>query len=373
MCCSSGRPASARRRWRRSSRASWASSFRATSGPGDRARRRSRGAADQSAAARRAVHRRDPSPEPGGRGDPLSGDGGFPARPHHRRRAGGALGAHRSAALHADRRDDALGPDHQAACASASAFRCASISIRPPELERIVGRGARAARPGARRPAGAAEIARRARGTPRVAGTAAAPGARFRRRRRRCARSMRASPIAALNRLEVDERGLDAMDRRYLGCIAENYGGGPVGVETLAAALSEQRDVIEEVIEPYLIQEGLLQRTPRGRMLTDRRLSAIWDCRSRPRAAAARPADREGDACRRQRRGGRRCLSVHRFPDPRLLRGHRCRRHRLLRQLSEIRRAGAHRDAARSPAPAIASWARPSMPPSPSAAARSII
>ena len=65
----------------------------------------------------------------------------------------------------------------------------------------------------------------------------------------------------------MDERGLDAMDRRYLASIAENYGGGPVGVETLAAALSEQRDVIEEVIEPYLIQQGLLQRTPRGRVL----------------------------------------------------------------------------------------------------------
>jgi Holliday junction DNA helicase RuvB len=73
---------------------------------------------------------------------------------------------------------------------------------------------------------------------------------------------------AALLRLEVDGRGLDAMDRRYLGCIAGNYGGGPVGVETLAAALSEQRDTIEEVIEPYLLQQGLLQRTPRGRMLT---------------------------------------------------------------------------------------------------------
>src|SRR5206468_4748939 len=72
----------------------------------------------------------------------------------------------------------------------------------------------------------------------------------------------------ALGRLEVDSRGLDAMDRRFLGCIADNYAGGPVGVETLAAALSEQRDVIEEVIEPYLIQEGLLQRTPRGRILS---------------------------------------------------------------------------------------------------------
>jgi Holliday junction DNA helicase RuvB len=74
---------------------------------------------------------------------------------------------------------------------------------------------------------------------------------------------------AALTRLEVDGRGLDAMDRHYLACIAENYGGGPVGVETLAAALSEQRDVIEDVIEPYLMQLGLLMRTPRGRLLSE--------------------------------------------------------------------------------------------------------
>src|SRR5712675_993319 len=74
---------------------------------------------------------------------------------------------------------------------------------------------------------------------------------------------------AALTRLEVDVRGLDPMDRRYLACIAENYGGGPVGVETLAAALSEQRDVIEDVIEPYLMQLGLLMRTPRGRLLSE--------------------------------------------------------------------------------------------------------
>ena len=73
---------------------------------------------------------------------------------------------------------------------------------------------------------------------------------------------------AALNRLDVDHAGLDNMDRRYLSCIAENYGGGPVGVETLAAALSEQRDTIEDVIEPYLIQQGFLMRTPRGRALT---------------------------------------------------------------------------------------------------------
>ena len=71
----------------------------------------------------------------------------------------------------------------------------------------------------------------------------------------------------ALQRLEVDAAGLDALDRRYLMCIAENYGGGPVGVETIAAALSEARDAIEDVIEPYLLQQGLIARTPRGRML----------------------------------------------------------------------------------------------------------
>ncbi len=115
---------------------------------------------------------------------------------------------------------------------------------------------------------GAGEIARRARGTPRVAG-------RLLRRVRDFAMVAKHEAIdakaadEALSRLEVDRLGFDAMDRRYLALIAENYGGGPVGVETLSAALSEQRDVLEEVIEPYLIQQGLLQRTPRGRMLAD--------------------------------------------------------------------------------------------------------
>jgi Holliday junction DNA helicase RuvB len=114
---------------------------------------------------------------------------------------------------------------------------------------------------------GAEEIARRSRGTPRVAG-------RLLRRVRDFAGVAGAAQIddkaadAALNRLEVDGRGLDSMDRRYLRCIADNYGGGPVGAETLAAALSEQRDVIEEVIEPYLLQQGLIGRTPRGRVLS---------------------------------------------------------------------------------------------------------
>lgn len=113
---------------------------------------------------------------------------------------------------------------------------------------------------------GATEIARRSRGTPRIAG-------RLLRRVRDfttvagTARVDRAAADAALTRLEVDTRGLDAMDRRYLRLIAERHGGGPVGVETLAAALAEARDSLEDVVEPYLIQEGFVLRTPRGRML----------------------------------------------------------------------------------------------------------
>jgi len=134
------------------------------------------------------------------------------------------------------------------------------------ELEQIVNRGARVL--GIAITAdGANEIARRARGTPRIAG-------RLLRRLRDFADVAGAAAIdravadQALAALEVDAAGLDAMDRRYLNTIAVNYGGGPVGVETLAAALSEPRDAIEDIIEPYLIQCGLLQRTPRGRLIT---------------------------------------------------------------------------------------------------------
>lgn len=134
------------------------------------------------------------------------------------------------------------------------------------ELELIVARGARVlGLPMARE--GAREIARRARGTPRIAG-------RLLRRVRDFAsvsgepEVTAASADRALRLLDVDDLGLDAMDRRYLTAIAEHYGGGPVGVETMAAALSEPRDAIEEIIEPYLLQQGFLQRTPRGRVLT---------------------------------------------------------------------------------------------------------
>jgi holliday junction DNA helicase RuvB len=135
-----------------------------------------------------------------------------------------------------------------------------------PELELIVNRGARVLGIGITAD-GANEIARRARGTPRI-------GGRLLRRVRDFAAVAGAAAIdravadKALAALEVDGAGLDAMDRRYLSTIAVNYGGGPVGVETLAAALSEPRDAIEDIIEPYLIQCGLLQRTPRGRLIT---------------------------------------------------------------------------------------------------------
>src|SRR3954469_17129674 len=134
----------------------------------------------------------------------------------------------------------------------------------PEELLRIVTRGAQK-RGFALSEKGAWEIARRSRGTPRIAG-------RLLRRVRDFATvagvaADRAMVDGALTRLEVDSKGLDAMDRRYLRRIAEHHNGGPVGVETLAAALAEARDTLEDVIEPYLIQEGMVLRTPRGRML----------------------------------------------------------------------------------------------------------
>ena len=136
------------------------------------------------------------------------------------------------------------------------------------ELDLIVQRGARLLAIEAD-PDGTLEIARRARGTPRIAG-------RLLRRVIDFAlvegdgRLTRQIADAALTRLGVDDLGLDGADRRYLTLMAEHYAGGPVGVETLSAALSESRDALEEVIEPYLLQQGLIQRTPRGRMLGQR-------------------------------------------------------------------------------------------------------
>ncbi len=137
----------------------------------------------------------------------------------------------------------------------------------PDDLEKIIIRGARIlgmhiSEKGAR------EIALRSRGTPRVAG-------RLLRRVRDFGAVANVDEVdtpvvnEALKRLDVDNYGLDAFDRRYLECILKNYGGGPVGADTLAAALSEERDTIEEVIEPFLLKLGFLQRTPRGRMISE--------------------------------------------------------------------------------------------------------
>ena len=134
------------------------------------------------------------------------------------------------------------------------------------ELDLIVERGARVLGVGMS-DEGAREIARRSRGTPRIAG-------RLLRRVRDFAIVEAAATITneladrALTLLDVDSIGLDVMDRRYLDMVAVNFGGGPVGIDTIAAALSEPRDAIEDIIEPFLLQQGFLQRTPRGRVLT---------------------------------------------------------------------------------------------------------
>ena len=134
------------------------------------------------------------------------------------------------------------------------------------ELESIIRRGARLMGLGMSDD-GAREIARRARGTPRIAG-------RLLRRVRDFAEVADATEVSriiadeALTRLEVDHMGLDQLDRRYLNMICQHFGGGPVGIETIAAGLSEPRDAIEDIIEPYMIQQGFIQRTPRGRVMT---------------------------------------------------------------------------------------------------------
>jgi Holliday junction DNA helicase RuvB len=160
------------------------------------------------------------------------------------------------------------------------------------ELELIVRRGARIIGL-ALSDDGAREIARRARGTPRIAGRllrrvadfAIVAGA---------ARVDRKTADEALQRLDVDAMGLDALDRRYLTTIADGFGGGPVGIETIAAALSEPRDAIEEIVEPFLIQRGFVARTPRGRVLTANAFRHLGLPASADAAAAQRGLFEEG-------------------------------------------------------------------------------
>ena len=140
---------------------------------------------------------------------------------------------------------------------------------------------------------GAREIAGRARGTPRIAG-------RLLKRVRDFASVGRHARVdakiadAALTRLEVDARGLDAFDRNYLRLIAESFAGGPVGIETIAAALGESRDAIEEIVEPFLLQQGFVQRTPRGPYAHIRGVRASGSCSAAARSGADRVVSVDG-------------------------------------------------------------------------------
>lgn len=163
----------------------------------------------------------------------------------------------------------------------------------PEELKKIVLRGAKLLQMPLS-DIGALEIAKRSRGTPRVAG-------RLLRRVRDFGMVADVKEIdnkiadIALNRLDVDNYGLDAFDRRYLNCILQNYGGGPVGADTLAAALSEERDTIEEVVEPFLLKLGFLQRTPRGRVISDAGCKYLGAPRKNIKEEIARQLDLLGE------------------------------------------------------------------------------
>ncbi len=207
------------------------------------------------------------------------------------------------------------------------------------ELEEIVRRGARllglAADARRRARDRAARAGHAARG-----GAAAAARARFRHPSKGRARSMPPWRTARCRSSKSTATGLDALDHRYLRLIAVNYGGGPVGVETIAAGLSEPRDAIEEIIEPYLLQQGFIARTPRGRVLTAQAFAhlGLQPPGAAPRSSrcstAATSRDREMAGPRRPHRGRDACAAgAH------LFRGHRLRRRGLSRQLPQILRA----------------------------------
>ncbi len=196
------------------------------------------------------------------------------------------------------------------------------------ELTRIVTRSAKLLEI-AIEPEGATEIARRSRGTPRIAN-------RLLRRVRDFAEVRAAGHVtrpvadAALKMLDVDGSGLDVMDRKLLQCVLEKFGGGPVGIDNLAAAIGEERDTIEDVLEPFLIQQGFLQRTTRGRIATPLVVPPL----------RRRSSGRRGRALQRMNAAVDTTLLLER---PRLLRRYRRRRSRLLRELSQVSRARPHR------------------------------
>ena len=157
----------------------------------------------------------------------------------------------------------------------------------PEDLAKIIGRAAQLLNVTLTTD-GAMEIARRSRGTPRIAGRLLRRVVDFASVDKKSSINQSAAD-QALTRLEVDGAGLDSQDRRYLMLLAEHYAGGPAGLDTLAAALGDQRDVLEDVIEPYLMQQGYIQRTPKGRMLSAR----AWEHLGLPQTQAALPLDNE--------------------------------------------------------------------------------
>src|SRR5471032_1847199 len=262
--CCSARRAWARPRWPTSSRARWASTCARRPGRCSSARRPGRHP-HQPRSERRAVHRRDPPPLAGGRGNPLSGAGRLPDRHHDRRRPGGAVRQAGPAAVHAGRRHDARRHADQSAARPLRHRRPPGV-LQHRGITKIVTRSAALLKANIA-PDGAVEIARRARGTPRIAN-------RLLRRVRDYAEVKANGDItkavadAALVMLDVDTVGFDVMDRKLLEAVLYKFGGGPVGIGNLAAAIGEAADTIEDVLEPYLIQQGFLQRTPRGRIAT---------------------------------------------------------------------------------------------------------
>ena len=240
---------------------------------GDRQIGRSRRTAHQSRGRRRPVHRRDPSAQSGGRGSALPGDGGPCARPDDRRGPSARsvrIDLPRFTLIGATTRQGLLTTPLRDRFGIPVRLNFYSVE----ELEQVVRRGARLL---SARPRLKANMKSRgaAGGRREIAG-------RLLRRVRDFAHAAGADSIdaavadRALTRLEIDRLGLDAMDRRYLTMIADLYGGGPVGIETLAAGLSEPRDTLEDVVEPFLIQLGLIARTARGPLPQRPRLAAPW-------------------------------------------------------------------------------------------------
>ena len=234
---------------------------------GDHPRRRPGGDPLRPQRGRRAVRRRDPPDVAAGRGDALHGDGGLPGRRRHRQGPRRHRDPAGDPAVHAGRRHHPRGPAARARCATGSASPRTWSSTSPHELDRIVHRSA-----------GLLDVpVRRPRAPPR---SPPAPGARPRianrlLRRVRDFAQVRADGVVtrdiarrALELYEVDESGLDRLDRAVLDVLCRRFGGGPVGVSTLAVAVGEERETVEEVAEPFLVRSGLLARTPRGRVAT---------------------------------------------------------------------------------------------------------